>query len=165
MNTYALLSVIASVAVLSACGGGTEAENTLPTADTTAAVVDTLPAAPEVLAIVIGEHAINDVSMVRAHHEARRKGAAVETIRGADVLVAPDLAGLDLDTLDSEDQPAPQVRVKRFAMKPMHLDEAIEQMELLGHDFFLFRNADTGHSAVVYQRANGDYGLIMDDNA
>ena len=96
---------------------------------------------------------------------ARRKGAAVETIRGADVLVAPDLAGLDLDTLDSEDQPAPQVRVKRFAMKPMHLDEAIEQMELLGHDFFLFRNADTGHSAVVYQRANGDYGLIMDDNA
>jgi hypothetical protein len=79
MNTPSLLSVIASVVVLSACGGGTEAENTTPTADTTAAVVDTMPAAIEVLAIVIGEHAINDVSMVRAHHEARRKGAAVDT--------------------------------------------------------------------------------------
>lgn len=100
---------------------------------------------------------------------ARRKGAAVATIRGADVLVAPDLAGIDLDvdldTLDTEDQSAPAVRVKRFAMKPMHVDEAIEQMELLGHDFFLFQNADSGHSAVVYQRANGEYGLITGDNA
>lgn len=79
MKTPTLFSVIASVVVLSACGDGNGAENTTPTADTTAAVVDTLQAAPEVLAIVIDEHAINDVSMVRAHHEARRKGTAVDT--------------------------------------------------------------------------------------
>jgi len=98
---------------------------------------------------------------------ARRKGAAVATIRSADVLVAPDLAGIeiDIDSTDSEDQSAPAVRVKRFPMKPMDVDEAIEQMELLGHDFFLFHNAENGHSAVVYQRANGEYGLIMGDNA
>jgi len=80
MNKPVLLPIIASIAVLTACGGGApDAGNTADTPDTTAAVVDTPLAEPEVLAIVIGEHAINDVSMVRAHHEARRKGAAVDT--------------------------------------------------------------------------------------
>jgi putative sigma-54 modulation protein len=52
------------------------------------------------------------------------------------------------------------VRTKRFHMKPMSTDEAILQMDLLGHEFFLFEHADTGQAAVVYRRADGDVGLI-----
>jgi len=52
------------------------------------------------------------------------------------------------------------VKVKRFAVKPMTVDEAILQMELLGHSFFFFEKADTGTAAVVYRRADGDIGMI-----
>ena len=52
------------------------------------------------------------------------------------------------------------VRVKRFAVKPMPIDEAIMQMDLLGHDFFVFSNADTEEVNVVYKRKDGQYGLI-----
>ena len=52
------------------------------------------------------------------------------------------------------------VRTKRFAIKPMTPDEAVLQMELLSHDFYFFANAETGRPAVVYRRADGDYGLI-----
>ena len=52
------------------------------------------------------------------------------------------------------------VKTKQFAIKPMTPEEATLQMELLGHDFFLFTNADTSASAVVYRRNDGDIGLI-----
>jgi putative sigma-54 modulation protein len=53
------------------------------------------------------------------------------------------------------------VRVKRFQVSPMNPEEAIEQMELLGHDFFVFYNADDGQLNVVYRRRDGNYGLIQ----
>jgi len=53
------------------------------------------------------------------------------------------------------------IRTKRFAIKPMNVDEAILQMNLLGHEFFMFRNhEDDGGFAVVYRRRDGGYGLI-----
>jgi putative sigma-54 modulation protein len=52
------------------------------------------------------------------------------------------------------------VKVKRFPIKPMTSEEATMQMELLGHDFFVFRNADTDAVNVVYRRKDGNYGLI-----
>ncbi len=52
------------------------------------------------------------------------------------------------------------VKVKQFAIKPMSLDEAIEQMELLGHDFFLFLDVRNEEPRLLYRRRNGDYGLI-----
>jgi putative sigma-54 modulation protein len=52
------------------------------------------------------------------------------------------------------------VKVKRFAVKPMPVTEAIEQMELLGHDFFLFFNAGTEELNLLYRRKDGNYGLI-----
>lgn len=51
-------------------------------------------------------------------------------------------------------------RVKRFIMKPMPVDEAINQMELLGHDFFFFYNIDASEYSVLYRRVNGGYGLL-----
>jgi putative sigma-54 modulation protein len=52
------------------------------------------------------------------------------------------------------------VRTKKFAVKPMNVDEATLQMELLGHDFFVFLNGDTDDVNVVYMRKDGNYGLI-----
>jgi putative sigma-54 modulation protein len=55
------------------------------------------------------------------------------------------------------------VRTKRFAMKPMTTDEALVQMELLGHAFFVFRQAATQEINVLYRRRDGDFGLIEPD--
>jgi putative sigma-54 modulation protein len=52
------------------------------------------------------------------------------------------------------------VRVKQFALKPMPPEEALLQLELLGHDFFVFQNADSGDVNVLYRRRDGNYGLI-----
>lgn len=57
------------------------------------------------------------------------------------------------------DEPA-IVKVKRFALKPMDAAEAAIQMSLLGHDFFVFEDAETGRVNVVYRRHDGNYGLI-----
>jgi putative sigma-54 modulation protein len=53
------------------------------------------------------------------------------------------------------------VRVKRFPMKPMTEEEALEQMELLGHTFFLFLDAATNRYALLYRRRDGQYGMII----
>ncbi len=59
---------------------------------------------------------------------------------------------------EAEDQRV--VKTKRFPLKPMIVDEAIMQMNLVGHDFFVFANADTDEINVVYRRKDGDYGLL-----
>ncbi|MCT4688625.1 ribosome hibernation-promoting factor, HPF/YfiA family [Vallitalea sp.] len=61
---------------------------------------------------------------------------------------------------DLDDKKIEIVRTKRFAMKPMNAMEACLQMDLLGHDFFVFMNSDTEEVNVVYRRKNGAYGLI-----
>jgi putative sigma-54 modulation protein len=55
----------------------------------------------------------------------------------------------------------PIVRTKRFSMKPMHVEEAIDQMELVGHDFFFFQNADDDQLSVLYRRRDGSYGILQ----
>lgn len=52
------------------------------------------------------------------------------------------------------------VRMKRFVVKPMLVADAVEQMELLGHDFFLFVNTDDDALSLLYRRKDGNYGLI-----
>ena len=59
-----------------------------------------------------------------------------------------------------EAQPARIVKTKEFTIKPMNADEALLQMDLLGHDFFLFTNSDSGRAAVIYRRNDGNFGLI-----
>jgi putative sigma-54 modulation protein len=64
------------------------------------------------------------------------------------------------DEISDEEIEGIAKRKKHEAKEPMREDEAIEQMELLGHDFYAFINADTDLFSVVYRRSNGDYGLI-----
>jgi putative sigma-54 modulation protein len=72
---------------------------------------------------------------------------------------------VEMPLLDDEEdleepQPARIVKTKEFAIKPMSAEEAVLQMDLLGHDFFLFTSSDTGRAAVIYRRNDGNFGLI-----
>ena len=53
------------------------------------------------------------------------------------------------------------IRTKRFSVKPMTVEEAVMQMDLLNHDFFVYYDADDKAVSVVYKRADGDYGLLL----
>ena len=59
------------------------------------------------------------------------------------------------------DEPEYEIRVKTFPVKPMSAEEAILQMNLLGHMFFVYRDSDTSEICVVYKRKDGSYGLIV----
>ncbi len=68
---------------------------------------------------------------------------------------------LPFDDLEYEEEDlGVVVKTKKFSTKPMELEEAILQMELLGHDFYVFRLAETGETSVLYKRHDGNYGLI-----
>lgn len=64
------------------------------------------------------------------------------------------------DDYAEEDEEVKIIRSKRFDMKPLYPEDACVQMELLGHNFFVFVNAETGETNVVYKRKGGAYGLI-----
>ena len=61
---------------------------------------------------------------------------------------------------DEEDTGEQIVKTKQFTMKPMSPEEAVLQLELVGHDFFVFRNDETQEINVIYRRKDGGYGLI-----
>ncbi|PRX35558.1 putative sigma-54 modulation protein [Orenia metallireducens] len=70
---------------------------------------------------------------------------------------------LDIEDDNDNDEDEHEVRVvktKKFAIKPMYIEEAVMQMDLLHHDFFVFSNAKTEEVNVVYKRNDGNYGLI-----
>ena len=83
-----------------------------------------------------------------------RRSSSVEELAYAEPLP------LDQDEFEEEEEPT-IVRRKRFALRAMVSEEAIEQMELLGHSFFIFFNADEESVNVVYKRHDGNYGLLQ----
>ena len=94
----------------------------------------------------------------RARRDARIDGIANGRI-AADNEGIDGFDDLDLDERDDDTGPT-IVKTKQFAVKPMHPEEAALQMELLGHDFFLFRNTESDNAAVLYRRRDGALGLI-----
>ena len=72
-------------------------------------------------------------------------------------------AGVHLDAFggDEEEEGEFQIHTKTFSVKPMAVEEAILQMNLLGHAFFVFADDVTGDTCVVYKRRDGEYGLIV----
>ncbi|WP_054951237.1 ribosome hibernation-promoting factor, HPF/YfiA family [Numidum massiliense] len=88
----------------------------------------------------------------RVNRKARQNGS-LRTLFKANGQVDP--------AVDENDEAGFEVvRTKRFTFKPMDVEEAILQMDMLGHNFFVFSNADTREVNVVYKRKDGRYGLI-----
>ena len=67
---------------------------------------------------------------------------------------------MDFETEEIEQDETNVVKRKTIEMKPMNEEEAILQMELIGHEFFAFRNEETHEVNVLYKRADGDYGIL-----
>ncbi len=107
------------------------------------------------------EHQLHKLKtkLQRRHHGPRTTPAATA---GGDGDVAPRRAAIaTIDTDGDAEAEGPRiVKVKRHALKPMTPDEAVLQLDLVGHDFYFFTNAETGRSAVLYRRDDGDLGLI-----
>ena len=99
--------------------------------------------------------AIDKVVNVLSKRIERYKGKLYDKSRG----VSFTRQGVAIEAEEIE-APKRVVKTKRFLVKPMPVDEAISQMELLGHDFFLFIDADTERLNLLYRRDDGNYGLI-----
>jgi putative sigma-54 modulation protein len=100
---------------------------------------------------------------MRRLHDRRlhaRHGGPHRNARGVASGNGPGATDLDLDDEGDSDGELQIVKTKRFTTKPMDTEEAALQMELLGHDFFLFTSSETGRCAVVYRRRDGRLGLI-----
>ena len=65
---------------------------------------------------------------------------------------------------DDDDEEETVVRIKRYASKPMSVEDAILEMDMLGHSFYMFNNIETGMAATVYRRKDGGCGLIELEN-
>jgi putative sigma-54 modulation protein len=86
----------------------------------------------------------------RRYRDKRRRGPA----RGNN-----NQSGEGIPVVSAEEAPV-IVKTKQFAVKPMTPEEAVLQLDLIGHDFFVFQNADSDDVNVVYRRRDGNYGLI-----
>ena len=84
----------------------------------------------------------------------------IVTKEGAEAYAA-EYAAILVPEEELDDEPMVKIeRVKHFEVKPMDAEEAVMEMELVGHNFFVFRNGETDEVNVVYKRKNGTYGLI-----
>ena len=84
------------------------------------------------------------------------KNVSIRTLEAPPI--PPEEGVADTEFVEAGDK---LVRVKSFPIKPMTLDDAAFQMELLGHDFLLFLNSETDQHNLLYKRNDGDYGLIQ----
>lgn len=146
-----------------------------------------LPGIEEARVELSTENTRNAKRRQRAQITLRRKGVILRTEeRSADIFTSVD-AALDKmqrqidrykgkrwerkgvrepEPVEMAEEEEPRiVRIKRFPMLPMSAEEAIEQMELLGHDFFVFFNAENEEINVLYRRKDGNYGLLQPELA
>jgi len=113
------------------------------------------------LAIEKLERRLRQAADRRRVHYGRRTPTSVATATAAAVNSATQSAEPEpVSAEDADDGPGRIVREKEHPAKPMTVDQALFEMELGGHDFYLFADQDTGRPSVVYRRRAYDYGLI-----
>jgi ribosomal subunit interface protein len=94
----------------------------------------------------------------RVHHGRRTPTSLAAATANVDTLVEPPV--VEVEGTAEDDGPGRIVREKEHPAKPMTVDQALFEMELVGHDFYLFADVDSGRPSVVYRRHAYDYGLI-----
>lgn len=99
-----------------------------------------------------------DVTIDRIIRQIRKQKTKVEKNLRANAFI-----DLEPDTV-AEEKEYEVIRYKTFNLKPMTVDEAILQMNLLDHAFFMFKNAETGSVNVVYRREDGNYAVLVPEN-
>ena len=96
----------------------------------------------------------------RVHHGLRTPKSLAAATSVAPRFDADEREPAEAGPEPEEHLPGRVVREKEHSAKPMSIDQALHEMELVGHDFYLFSDADTGHPSVVYRRKGYDYGVI-----
>jgi ribosomal subunit interface protein len=107
----------------------------------------------------------NQLRKLHERRTSRRTGGRSARRNGATATAAANgqqdsAIAIDIDEDRDELEVRRVVKAKQFEVKPMPVEEAALQMELLGHDFFLFTSAESGRAAVIYRRRDGSFGLI-----
>ena len=106
-----------------------------------------------------------DAAVASVERQLRKNKARLEKRLRQDAFVrSVDEEEISSFVPDTEEEEFRIVRTKKFPIRPMSVEEAILQMNLVDHTFFAFRDADAdGTFAVVYKRNDGGYGLIVDE--
>ena len=108
-------------------------------------------------------HASIDAAVTTLERQIRKNKTRLEKRLRQGAFVQPEPVEETSFVPDEEEGEFQVVRSKKFPIKPMTVDEAILQMNLLGHSFYAFKDEDGGAFAVVYKRNDGGYGLIEDE--
>lgn len=103
------------------------------------------------------------VGQVRRFNDRRNKRGGKPLNELVDAFPMDDSAGQDIPEGARDEALARVTRTKTFQMDPMGVETAIEQMELVGHDFFFFKNEEDQTFTVLYRRKDGSYGLLAPD--